>query len=225
MTTSSMRVKYCVALIMLPIFMLFVQSVWAIGLQHLTQGLFSGGALLCLTLMGTAGSLLALTLFWLNQTGRNTKQYLALQKFSPKLLMVFLALLLMVGVISQMIGQYFSLTSHDFILPFLFDTPSWLLWLAVGVAVPIYEELIFRGLLWQIGERLLGHRPWLMILLNGFLFAITHLQYQPIEMGLVLMLSWVFGAARHYANSLILPIILHAINNTWVLAWVLWTYT
>ena len=109
-----------------------------------------------------------------------------------------------------MIGAY--KTSHG--LPGLY--------LAVVLAAPVFEELLFRGFL------LPGLRPALgavgAALLSSLAFALPHLQYDAVDVSAVFVLGLLFAGVRVKTGSTLLTILLHAITNlvaTLQVAWVL----
>ena len=99
----------------------------------------------------------------------------------------------------------------------LYDSanPKWLLILTMVVIAPIYEEVMFRGILWSaVREQFEGAKGvWVASLVTSILFAIIHLQYEIYEMSVIFLLALLLSYARARSNSLYLPIILHIINN------------
>lgn len=96
----------------------------------------------------------------------------------------------------------------------LYETakPIWLLILAMVVFAPLYEEIMFRGFMWvgfansQVGF-------WGASVITSLVFAIVHLQYGLVEMATIVVLAMLFSYARAISGSLLLPIVLHIINN------------
>lgn len=90
--------------------------------------------------------------------------------------------------------------------------PVWLLWLALILAAPVFEEVFFRGFLFTgIASSVLG--PAGAILLTAAAWAIIHLQYGAFEIGMIFILGILLGMARYYSGSLLVPLFLHALNN------------
>jgi membrane protease YdiL (CAAX protease family) len=96
----------------------------------------------------------------------------------------------------------------------------WLLIFAMVIVAPIYEELIFRGLLWSaIAEQFSGatyaeHRGAVVAsLVTSVIFAVIHLQYGIYEISTIVVLALIFCYARIKSGSLVLPMLLHIINN------------
>jgi hypothetical protein len=87
-----------------------------------------------------------------------------------------------------------------------------LLWLAVVVAAPILEEILFRGFLFG-GLRSSRLGPWGALAVTSLCFAVIHTQYDWFDMSAVLVLGVVLGLARHFSGSVYLPMGLHALHN------------
>ena len=117
--------------------------------------------------------------------------------------------------------QLVSLLSDRFQTPFMEDiikeTNSFpMLFLSVGVIAPVFEELLFRGFLFKGWERspLGGHGTvWLI----SVIFAVIHMQYDPAIILLIIPMGAVLGYARMYSGSLLVPIVLHVMNNSFSL--------
>lgn len=100
-------------------------------------------------------------------------------------------------------------------------TPSVpLLALAVVVAAPAWEELVFRGfLLPGLAASRLGSGG--AVVLTSALFALLHLQYDLFDMATVFLLGVVLGTARLRTGSTGLTFLLHALVNLIALVQVL----
>ncbi len=91
-----------------------------------------------------------------------------------------------------------------------------LLFYGFGIVQPIFEELLFRGLLFKGLKSKLGGN--LTVLITSILFVIAHIQYDFIILILVLFPNaLILGFARLKTGNLTTPIILHCINNIIVL--------
>ena len=85
-----------------------------------------------------------------------------------------------------------------------------------GIVQPIFEEFLFRGLLFKGLKEKFGGR--LTVLITSILFVIAHIQYDFIILILVLFPNaLILGFARLKTGNLTIPIILHCINNIVVL--------
>lgn len=88
-----------------------------------------------------------------------------------------------------------------------------------GVVQPIFEEVAFRGLILPITVYLLGNHANIIILLNGVIFMLFHLNYWSIEKKTLLMFFGflIFGLYFTYltlvTQSIIYSILCHIIVN------------
>lgn len=87
-----------------------------------------------------------------------------------------------------------------------------LLYIAIVVAAPLFEELLFRGfLLPPLADSRLGATG--AVILTAAAFAVVHLQYDLFDMSAVFGLGVLLGAARLHSGSTTLVILLHAAIN------------
>jgi len=113
------------------------------------------------------------------------------------------------------------LLGRSLVTPFqvdIYTTASaggWLLWLwlAVVVATPIGEEILFRGFLFR-GWLQAPRDVWPVIVVTSLLWAIIHLQYDWYVIGQVFAFGLLLGWIRWATGSTILTILLHALINT-----------
>ncbi len=148
------------------------------------------------------------------------KQYLALKPFSIALGLGMLGLLLIFMVASQALTYWLDKAPSDFVDPLYQSVSSvWLLVFALVIVAPVYEELVFRGILWQaIAEQFLGQHSAargavVASVLTSLIFATIHLQYGIYEISTIIVLALIFCYARFKSGSLLLPMLLHIINN------------
>lgn len=100
------------------------------------------------------------------------------------------------------------------------DAARVLLWLAVVIAAPVLEEILFRGFLLEGLRRRLGGLG--AVALSSVLFGIIHTQYDLFDMSAVLALGAVLGLSRLYSGSTWLPIGLHTAHNFVSMALTTW---
>jgi len=92
--------------------------------------------------------------------------------------------------------------------------------LLVGIATPIAEEVLFRGVIYAWMRT-----RWSMttaLLLNGALFGVIHLQYPAPYLILVGLLGIAFALAYEKTGSLWVPSLMHAGHNSAVIIAVYW---
>lgn len=87
-----------------------------------------------------------------------------------------------------------------------------LLLVALAIAVPVAEELLFRGLLLE-GLRASGVATWLAVTVSAAAWAVIHVQYEPPELAVVFVLGLVLGTARVRTGSIVPPVLSHAAWN------------
>jgi membrane protease YdiL (CAAX protease family) len=79
----------------------------------------------------------------------------------------------------------------------------------VVVLAPIFEELFFRGLFYPALRRTLG--PTSAVILNGVIFGIIH--FQPLFMVSLILVGIVLAYLYEKTDSLVAPIMAHALYN------------
>jgi ABC-2 type transport system permease protein len=90
---------------------------------------------------------------------------------------------------------------------------GWLVALAV-VAAPLFEEFIFRGLIFNGLRRSMGALP--AMLASAAIFAIVH---PPASMLPVFVLGLCAAFAYERTRMLLAPMLVHAVYNAIILAW------
>ena len=183
------------------------------------------GTVVSISIMIGCVLLMAISALIVRMRGGNFTQYLALKPFSLTVGMGMIGLLLIFMIGSQALTYMLDETPLSFVDPLYQSVSSvWLLIFAMVIVAPIYEELIFRGLLWSaIAEQFtspsdfllkLEHRGAIVAsLVTSLIFAVIHLQYGLYEISTIVVLALIFCYARIKSGSLILPMLLHIINN------------
>lgn len=84
-----------------------------------------------------------------------------------------------------------------------------------AVLTPIFEELVFRGLLQTYLRETLGYKPWTSILFVAAIFAVLHpLMHFPG----IFILAVAMGYTYEKSGSLLRPILIHCFFNSWQIA-------
>lgn len=165
--------------------------------------------------------LVALSYLIVRLKSGDMRQYLALKPFSIAVCMGMLGLLLIFMIGSQALTYLLDKSPLVFVDPLYQSVSSvWLLIFAMVIVAPIYEELVFRGILWSaIAEQFAAtsysrQRGTLVAsIVTSLIFAVIHLQYGIYEITTIVVLAFIFCYARIKSGSLILPMLLHIINN------------
>jgi len=87
-----------------------------------------------------------------------------------------------------------------------------LLLIAVVVAAPIVEEVVFRGFLLKgFSQTFMGVHG--AIFLTSALWAVIHMQYEVAYLIAIFVIGVVFAYARVLTNSLYIPMMMHSLMN------------
>lgn len=143
----------------------------------------------------------------------NIKQYLALKSFGGYAFLQCAALLIVLNIIINLVTVWLNREPMMF-MDHLAESahPRWLLILAMVVFAPIYEELIFRGFMWTgLASTPIG--VWGASAMTSIIFALIHLQYGVVELIGIFCLAMLFSYGRIISGSLLLPMMLHMLNN------------
>ncbi|NET09008.1 MAG: CPBP family intramembrane metalloprotease [Merismopedia sp. SIO2A8] len=92
-----------------------------------------------------------------------------------------------------------------------------LLYLAVAVAAPLFEEVFFRGFMFQ-GLRSSFFGDWGAVIVSSGLWAVIHLQYDVYDVTGIFIFGLVLALAQIRTRSLYIPIAMHALNNALALS-------
>lgn len=167
--------------------------------------------------LGSALLPLAVITFAVRMAGGSLADYLGLRMPARRFLLIGLAtlalLIPLVDLISWLAGYA---VTPDFVLDLYRsarDSGSLLfLFLAITVAAPLVEEIVFRGfLLPGLASSALGV-PGALVLTSGA-WALMHAQYHPFYLIQILLLGIVFGWLRLKSGSTALTILLHGLLN------------
>lgn len=128
--------------------------------------------------------------------------------------LVISALMLVMFAGRFAMGEDFEMMENEG-LTAIIDTPylivKLLLFGSFGVVVPIFEEMLFRGML-QSMIRARLRNPWVAILISSVVFALMHPYWMHLPA--LFMLSLGMGYAYERSGSLARPIFVHAIFNS-----------
>ncbi|MGF1499822.1 MAG: lysostaphin resistance A-like protein [Elainellaceae cyanobacterium] len=146
--------------------------------------------------------------------GAPPKRYLELKRPSPLVVGVWLLMtvVFMVGVdaLKSLIDRPVAPTFTADIYQTAYFLP--LLYLAIVVAAPVFEEIFFRGFLFQgIRYSRLGAAG--AVLFTSLLWAVIHRQYDRYDMGGIFLFGILLAIAQLRTRSLYIPIAMHALNN------------
>lgn len=144
----------------------------------------------------------------------NLKGYLELRwppvKQVLRWTLIILGFCLLADGISLLLSQ--PLVPEFMLKAYRSASPRWLLWLALVIAAPIFEEICFRGFIFKgLAASRLGWQGATVI--TAALWAVIHLQYDWYLISVVFGLGLLLGAARAMTNSILLTMWLHSLIN------------
>ncbi len=87
-----------------------------------------------------------------------------------------------------------------------------LLLLAIVVAAPLWEEVVFRGF-WYAGYARSPVSIAGAVIVPSVFWALIHLQYEWYDIVIIFFLGIVLSLARYYTRSLYAPVIMHMVLN------------
>ncbi|MBI2857889.1 MAG: CPBP family intramembrane metalloprotease [Chloroflexi bacterium] len=166
------------------------------------------------TILSAAAALGIMAVIVSARTGRRLTDYLSLRKLGLRTVLIVLGVGIAYLVVAEVLTALFDQPSSEFMFR-VYRTAVWapLLWIAVIVFAPVFEESFFRGFLFEglVKSRLgLGGTA----VLTSVSWAALHiLQYGTWEIGLILALGIVLTVVRHVTGSLWSTIIIHSLVN------------
>ena len=147
--------------------------------------------------------------------GSLLKDYFALNGFTWKTLgfwlLVFIVLQFATGFLIEALGaEDIPNFMMNLEYPTLMNKVSLLV--AVMVAAPVVEEVVFRGFLLKgFANSFMGIHG--AVLVTSALWAVIHMQYEIAYLIAIFVIGLVFGYARIRTNSLFIPMIMHSLMN------------
>lgn len=138
--------------------------------------------------------------------------------FRPNLFLMLLFIILLVQyVLPYLMGKRHAegwSTGQFALAPSVF----WLNSLLLIFVAPIYEEMVFRGCLFNVFKFWLRDNVYAAAVAVSVIFSAVHLQYTDIRTFIVLFLvSLVLIAARVKTRGILMPVILHMVMNAIVI--------
>ncbi|RPI45175.1 MAG: CPBP family intramembrane metalloprotease [Betaproteobacteria bacterium] len=102
------------------------------------------------------------------------------------------------------------------------SVPSPLLfWFALVVATPIFEELLFRGFIFE-GIRASALGGFGAVAITAIAWTIIHHEQDPLEFGIIFIIGLMLGIARLRTGSVLITMAMHMLHNlisTGEIAW------
>jgi membrane protease YdiL (CAAX protease family) len=146
--------------------------------------------------------------------GSSLTSYLAIRTVPLKTFLIWLGFLAVFLAASDTLTVFLG---RPIVPPFVATIyasthPVWLIWVALIVAAPLFEETFFRGFLFKgLASSSIGSVG--AIVLTAALWAIIHAQYDAYNIAIIFCLGLIFGMARMQTGSLLVPLAMHAFAN------------
>lgn len=182
--------------------------------ELMNSGMSKGYSFSLATLLTAIVCCVAIVVIVRLRKNASVPEYLGLTPVAPMTILKWIGLFVVVSLASDLgLTWLDDSTGQDFMSEIYKEAkPAWLLWLAVIVAGPLFEELLVRGFLLP-GFAASFMRPSGAVVVTSALWAVMHLQYDSFGIVAVFCIGLVFGTARVRTGSLIVPLILHALQN------------
>ena len=145
--------------------------------------------------------------------------YLGLKAMAPRTMLIWLGIVTLFALIAELLA---FLSGRSFMPDFMIDayTTAYfppLFWIALIVAAPLFEEVFFRGFLFEgFQHSRLGPRG--AVFLTSVAWTILHVQYGVYELGTIFALGVIFGIARWKTQSIYPPLAMHSLFNLFAMA-------
>jgi membrane protease YdiL (CAAX protease family) len=197
-------------------FVLYLAYRGAAGLTTDIEATATNGTFLSITTILTAVVCLGSAVFfaWIRK-GPKVKDYLAMVPIGKRKHLAYLAIGLGFAILVDMINLLFDRPIIPEFIEAAYTTASFkpLLWFAICIAAPVYEEIVFRGFalagLQQSRLRATG-----AVVLISLFWSSLHVQYELFLMVQVFLLGLVIGAIRVKSGSILPSIGVHMLINT-----------
>ncbi|MDO4897290.1 MAG: CPBP family intramembrane metalloprotease [Moraxella sp.] len=182
------------------------------------------GTITALSVMFTACVLLlfcGVSIYLKTRSFTRTKAFFNLGSFNVKTLTKYVIVMIFIIAFGELLMVFLDSSPMTFLDNLLTPASFWWLIITIVVVAPIYEEIVFRGLIFgiicsnhQTPPRWLGlnTHELLAIAVSSSLFAMVHLQYDVAGMMIILALGVLFCHAR-IKHGLGLAVLLHFLNN------------
>lgn len=152
------------------------------------------------------------------------QQFLDIRLFNIKQFLLSIGLLAIFLLASEYTTQLLNKNPMEFMNGLIDQSSFWLMIIAVVIIAPIYEELIFRGvILGVLTHRQRSQKNHQAILnstsqhiraslISSFLFALVHFQYDFYGLTLIFIIALLFCYIK-IRYGLLLAMLLHILNN------------
>lgn len=200
------------------VFSVILVSFIVLGVDNIAQAIWFGsnnGQVVALSVIVNAVLMCGFCGFVASKFG-NTKDIIGYRFFKTKTAIGGVICLLVMIAIQQIVTGYFDQSPMQFMDNLINGYAIFWLMFSVVIVAPIYEEIVFRGLIFGLLKNSFDDDKigfWVAGLASSFLFTIVHFQYNLLILSLLFMMSMVWAYFRHISGSVFLTIGLHMLNN------------
>lgn len=176
----------------------------------------NGDIVAVMLLLGSPCGALAVVAVVALRRGPSLRRYLALKPVATGTLLNWCLTVVVLEVAGNLAIAPFQ-SEHSDAVRFMTElyssaTIPVLLWLGVIVVAPVFEEVLFRGFMFTgLARSRMGVSG--AIFVTSLLWALIHMQYDPLVVGMLFLFGIALGAARQVTGSLYVPIAMHMAWN------------
>ncbi len=191
-----------------------LQSDSTVGLESLLANYaFNGDAISVSQIPAALAGIALVVLFVFMRKTISIKDYLELFKPKLKHLFLFLGLMILAMMLMEGVNVWLDRPTPEFMTKVYSSTKNLpLLWIAVGVSAPFFEEVLFRGFFFE-GLRHSSFGTVGAVLLTSASWAIIHMQYGWFEIISIFFIGILLAIAKLKTKSLYVPIAMHMLMN------------
>ncbi len=183
--------------------------------QGVSESLQNDGFLLAIsTLVTSPLGVAGICCLVLLRRGATLGEYLALRRVSFAQLAKWVALVLVFALASDLLTLYLGRPIVPEFMREVYETSRvpLLLWIAIVVGAPVFEEALFRGFAHAgLAQSRVGATG--TVLITASTWAAIHLQYDFYGVATIFAVGLLFGWARERTGSLVPCIAMHAAMN------------
>jgi membrane protease YdiL (CAAX protease family) len=184
------------------------------------KGLEANGFVMALATLVTTPFCIGLIVLLVRlRKGPTIPRYLGLKTIALRTMLFWLGIVTLFALFAELLAH---LAGWPFMPDFMVATYATayfppLFWIALIVAAPLFEEVFFRGFLFE-GFQRSRVGPIGAIFLTALSWTILHVQYGGYELGTILALGVIFGIARWKTQSIYPSLAMHSLFNLFAMA-------
>lgn len=187
----------------------------AITSSRLAENLVNNGLLISLVVIFSAIAGTGFIILFIKlRKGFTVAEYLGLKRIKWRTILILLGLIIIMFLVSAVIDRFFQKPQDTEFTTQAYQSSVYpvLLWLAVVVFAPMFEEFFFRGFLF-VGLEQSAIGAVGAILVTSISWAGLHTQYSIYGIITIFVLGIILGIVRIKTRSLWSTIFIHAVWN------------